>query len=75
MGNRKRDTSIQPRLESLLLTAEAQQAAKEEIERLAYLKWERAGRPPDAALRFWLEAEREWIAYCYVPRREGAAQL
>jgi hypothetical protein len=29
------------------------------IRRLAYLKWEAAGRPPGDGVPFWLEAERE----------------
>jgi hypothetical protein len=29
------------------------------IRRLAYRKWEAAGRPIDNGLKFWLEAQRE----------------
>lgn len=32
---------------------------EEEIRRCAYQKWERAGKPTDDGVRFWLEAEQE----------------
>ena len=32
------------------------------IRELAYLKWERTGKPTDRALDLWLEAERELLA-------------
>lgn len=61
-----------PTLDSLSLTEEERAAAREEIQRRAYRKWEEAGRPSGNDLRFWQDAEREWIAYCYVPDRELA---
>lgn len=33
-----------------------------EIARLAYLRWERAGRPSGSDRQHWLEAEQEWNA-------------
>jgi hypothetical protein len=30
------------------------------IQAIAYQKWQQAGRPEDASLHFWLEAEREY---------------
>ncbi|HEY8506417.1 MAG TPA: DUF2934 domain-containing protein [Gemmataceae bacterium] len=45
-------------------TAPAQPAAapagsQEQIRRLAYQKWEAAGRPAGDGVSFWLEAEKE----------------
>jgi hypothetical protein len=34
-------------------------ATDEEIRRLAYLKWEAAGRPEGDGFNFWVEAEQE----------------
>ena len=34
-------------------------ATPDEIRRLAYLKWETAGRPEGDGFHFWVEAERE----------------
>jgi hypothetical protein len=34
-------------------------ATDEEIRRLAYQKWEAAGRPEGDGFNFWVEAERE----------------
>ncbi len=56
-------------LESLLLSESEMQDARKKIEELAYLKWQKAGSPKDHGIDFWLEAEREWIAYYYVPDR------
>jgi hypothetical protein len=36
-----------------------EEAERERISRLAYAKWEAAGRPCGDDVRFWLEAERE----------------
>ena len=33
--------------------------AEERIRRLAYMKWEAAGRPDGDGMSFWLKAERE----------------
>ena len=60
---------MRPCLDSLMLTENERQAAKEEIEVLAYFEWEKAGRPANASLKFWLEAELEWMEYRYVPDR------
>jgi hypothetical protein len=57
-------------LDSLPLTEEEFRTAQEEVRRLAYLKWERAGCPQTAdPSQFWTEAEREWIDFYYVPDR------
>ena len=56
-------------LESLLLTSSELRAARKEVRKMAYFKWEQAGRPEDDADRFWREAELEWIEYHYVPDR------
>lgn len=60
---------MQPSLDSLILTPDELHAAKEQVRRMAYLKWQAAGCPPNEALRFWLEAELEWIEYRYIPDR------
>jgi hypothetical protein len=59
-------------LESLLLSDDELEAAKQAVRELAYDKWQRAGCPEDSALHVWLEAEFEWIEYCYVPDRYPA---
>ena len=56
-------------LNSLDLNEGRLQAARDEIRRNAYLKWEAAGRPEGDPLRFWREAEYEWIEFQYVPDR------
>ncbi len=65
----------QPGLETLDLTEEQMRAAKRQIQLIAYRKWERAGRPPNAALKFWLSAEQEWIANQYVPNRYPVSRI
>ena len=59
----------QPCLDSLLLTEDELKVARKQVREMAYFKWQAAGSPEDDALRFWLEAEREWIEYYYVPDR------
>jgi hypothetical protein len=59
-------------LGTLELTAEEQEQAHAEIEHLAFDDWCKAGRPECSSLDFWLEAERKWIAFQYVPDRELA---
>ena len=61
-----------PNLEALELTDQERSLAREEIRRRAYAKWQAGGCPHDDSLHFWNEAEREWIAFCYVPDRELA---
>lgn len=57
-------------LETLDLDEARLQLAREEIQRNAYFKWEKAGRPEgDDSNRFWREAEYEWIEFHYVPNR------
>jgi hypothetical protein len=60
---------MKPRLDVLNLTDETRDAAEKEIEKLAYSKWEQAGCPTGADLKFWIAAEREWIEYQYTPQR------
>lgn len=62
-----------PTLDTLELTEEELRAAREEVQRLAYLKWEGAGCPRRADSRqFWCDAEQEWIDFYYVPDRYAA---
>ncbi len=56
-------------LESLDLTPEQLDVAREMVRKWAYIKWEEAGRPVSDGEQFWSEAEREWIERCYVPPR------
>jgi hypothetical protein len=56
-------------LESLDLTPEQLELAREMVRKWAYIKWEEAGRPISDGEPFWGEAEREWIERCYVPPR------
>ena len=60
---------MKPSLDSLVLTEDEVQAARKEIQKLAYSKWQAAGCPEDAALTIWQAAEVEWIEYYYVPKR------
>jgi hypothetical protein len=56
-------------LNSLDLAPSQREAALAEVRRLAYLRWEQAGRPPGDGLAFWLAAEEHWMQHCYVPCR------
>jgi hypothetical protein len=56
-------------IDTLELTQEGRDKARQEIEGMAYRAWERAGRPDGESLRFWHEAENEWIRFYYVPDR------
>ena len=62
-------SQIQPRLDQLVLSEELLEAAKNKVQELAYRKWQESGCPENDELSFWLEAEREWIQYYYVPDR------
>jgi hypothetical protein len=62
---------MHPCLDSLLLTDDELNLARKQIQELAYFKWQEAGCPDNSALTFWAEAEREWIAYSYVPHRQS----
>ena len=61
-------------LETLELTADQLQAARDAVRQMAYYQWEEAGRPNVEGNDFWALAEREWIERYYVPCRsfEGA---
>ncbi len=56
-------------LENLELRPARLEAARDEIRRNAYFKWQAAGCPSEDPLRFWREAELEWIEFEYVPER------
>lgn len=58
-------------LDQLPLSNAEREAAEAEIRQEAYLKWEQAGRPDGDGLRFWQQAELEWIEYRYVPNRHN----
>ena len=58
-------------LEELVLTEDEIESAREQVKEIAYYKWQRAGCPRDEDLKFWNEAQLEWIAYYYVPNRTG----
>jgi hypothetical protein len=60
---------MQPCLNSLLLLEDELKAARKQVQKIAYFKWQAAGCPEDNALTFWREAELEWIEYYYVPDR------
>ncbi len=62
-------------LESLLLTSAELQSAQHEVRAMAYQKWQEAGRPNDDSLKFWREAELEWIEYHYVPDRYSSTEF
>lgn len=57
-------------LESLDLTPQELETARDRIRELAYVKWKDAGCPAEDSLKLWSLAEREWIAREYVPHRE-----
>ena len=56
-------------LETLELSAEQLQAARDAVQQSAYYHWQDAGCPNDGQHDFWAQAEREWIERCYVPCR------
>ena len=55
-----------------MLSPDDLKIARQQIEEIAYLKWEKAGCPDDDPLKFWKLAELHWIEYYYVPDREIA---
>ena len=57
----------QPSLNLLQLTEDELEMAQQTVREMAYLKWQAAGCPEDQSLKFWLEAELEWVEYRYVP--------
>ena len=56
-------------LELLELTQEELKMAREQVRRMAFLRWQEAGCPPGDSFCFWKDAELEWIEYRYVPDR------
>lgn len=61
---------MQPSLDTLQLTESELEVAKQQVQEMAYFKWQAAGCPEDDGTDFWSEAELEWIEYYYVPDRE-----
>jgi hypothetical protein len=57
-------------LDTLELTSDELDHAKERVRHIAYLKWHDAGCPFNGSLEFWLEAERQWIEHEYAPHRD-----
>jgi len=57
------------RLESLELSPEELDRAKETVRLKAYEAWQLAGRPSGDGLEYWLQARRAWIETSYVPHR------
>jgi hypothetical protein len=56
-------------LDLLLLTDDELKAARKQVQEMSYFKWQAAGCPQDDSLKFWREAELEWIEFYYVPVR------
>ena len=56
-------------LEMLDLLPDEIKRAQARVKRMAYEKWQEAGCPAGQSLKFWREAECEWIEYEYVPHR------
>jgi hypothetical protein len=68
-SNRKESSMNRPTLDMLLLTDKELQAAKKQVQQMAYFRWQNAGCPLECEQTFWNEAELEWIEYYYVPHR------
>lgn len=56
-------------LHTLPLSPEEFDSAMQVVRQLAYLLWLEAGRPVGQDTELWLQAEQEWLAHHYVPRR------
>ena len=56
-------------VETLDLTPEELNVCKDAVRRRAFFNWCDAGCPDFGHFDFWLQAEREWIEYNYVPHR------
>jgi hypothetical protein len=57
-------------IETLEMTEQERAACINLIREMAYFNWLDAGQPEGRELDCWLKAERHWIEYDYVPRRE-----
>jgi hypothetical protein len=57
------------KLESLALTEEELKIARDQVQQMAFRKWQEAGCPSTDPVCFWKDAELEWIEYYYVPDR------
>lgn len=58
-------------LDNLYIVPEQRHECENEIRLRAYFNWLDAGCPQGRDVEFWLDAEREWIAFNYVPNRSG----
>jgi hypothetical protein len=56
-------------LPTLELTSDELERAQAEVRQRAFEEWIKAGCPECDSLEFWVKAEREWIAFRYVPDR------
>lgn len=56
-------------IDNLILTPEERSCARDQVQKMAYLKWQAAGCPDNSEKQFWEEAELEWTEYYYVPDR------
>lgn len=61
-------------LDKLEILPEEFAIVKDQVRQIAYRKWQAAGSPRHQALKFWLEAEQEWIEHDYVPHRDDLAR-
>ncbi len=57
-------------LETLELSAEQLESARDQVRQRAYELWQAAGRPLSDGGEFWRQAEEDWISHNYVPLRE-----
>jgi hypothetical protein len=64
--------SLDCTLDCLVLSRARREAARDEIRKNAYFKWVDAGRPVEDPLKFWREAELEWIEFKHIPEQEIA---
>lgn len=56
-------------LSCLEMSEARREEARQEIQKMAYFKWVDAGCPECDPLKYWREAELQWIGSEYVPDR------
>ncbi len=56
-------------LETLDIPPDELELVREVVRRMAYQRWHEAGCPNCDGVQFWSDAEQEWIARYYIPRR------
>ncbi len=56
-------------LETLDIPPDELEIVREVVRRMAYQRWHDAGCPNCDGTQFWSDAEQEWIARYYIPRR------